>query len=82
MLLCGVATGSHVSIRSGATCRSAFEAPIEPKMVLGGYPSGSDFSSFLDNTTALLITFPVDARESLHYRAMAWEHEFLQVVCK
>jgi Sterol-sensing domain of SREBP cleavage-activation len=49
-------------------------------MVLGGYPTDSSFSSFVDNTTALLITFPVDANASMRTRAVAWERQFLQVV--
>ena len=61
-------------------CRSTFEAPIEPKMVLGGYPEGDSFASFTANTTALLITLPVDAAQHQRIRAKAWELQFLHTV--
>lgn len=59
-------------------CRSTFEAPIEPKMVLGGYPYNT--TDYIADTTALLITLPVDNNQSMSHKILLWEAEFLAVV--
>lgn len=61
-------------------CRSSFEAPIEPKMVLGGYPTDDTFVSYQQNATALLLTFPLDAGETMRRHAIDWEHHLLHTV--
>lgn len=59
-------------------CRSTFEAPIEPKMVLGGYPYNT--TDYIKDTTALLITLPVDNNQNMSSKILQWEVEFLRIV--
>lgn len=49
-------------------------------MVLGGYPTDSKFDSYMADTTALLITFPVNAEPALRAQAVGWERELLRTV--
>ena len=49
-------------------------------MVLGGYPTDSTFDSYVRDTTALLITFPVNAQPSHRHLAVGWERAFLKLV--
>ena len=42
-------------------CRSTFEAPMDPHIILGGFPNGPDFRSFTADSTAFVVTFPVDS---------------------
>jgi hypothetical protein len=60
--------------------RSTFGAPIEPKMVLGGYPTDGTFKSYISDTTALLITIPVNNHGNMIDMAQTWEDKFLDVV--
>ena len=60
--------------------RSAFQAPIDPKVVLGGFPTDASFNSYLADTTALLITFPVNATAEATPKALLWEAAFLDAV--
>lgn len=59
-------------------CRSTFESPIEPKMVLGGYPYNS--TDYLADTTSLLITLPVHNNQSEMHKILHWEAKFLKAV--
>ena len=61
--------------------RSTFEAPLDPKVVLGGYPTGANFHSYMGNATALLITFPLNATAAMEPMALMWEGAFLREVC-
>jgi Niemann-Pick C1 protein len=61
-------------------CRSTFEAPIEPKMVLGGYPTDDSFVSYQQNATALLLTFPMNASARIQQHAVDWERHLLHTV--
>lgn len=42
-------------------CRSAFESPIDPHTVLGGFPTDSSFRSFAQDATSFVVTYPVDS---------------------
>ena len=68
-----------MSLDHAVLCRSTFEAPIEPKMVLGGYPYNT--TDYIQDTTALLITFPVNNNNNMSHKILKWEVEFLHTVC-
>lgn len=76
----GRRTNEYPRYLSASMCRSSFGAPIEPKMVLGGYPEDDSFIGYIQDTTALLITIPVNASSSLTHSAKQWESEFLRTV--
>ena len=42
-------------------CRSAFESPIDPHTVLGGFPTDNSFRSFAQDATSFVVTYPVDS---------------------
>lgn len=42
-------------------CRSAFESPIDPHTVLGGFATDSSFRSFAEDATSFVVTYPVDS---------------------
>lgn len=53
-------------------------AVVEPKIVLGGYPSGTDTpEEFVANTTAFIVNYPVNSEKSNLQAALAWEEAFL-----
>ncbi|KAL4186468.1 hypothetical protein AMTRI_Chr09g34040 [Amborella trichopoda] len=63
---------------SAETCLSAFQAPVDPSVALGGF-SGSNFSQ----ATAFVITYPVrnavDETGKENWEAVAWEKAFINV---
>ena len=44
-------------------CRATFEAPMDPSLILGGFPSGPDFRNYSADATAFVVTYPVDSSE-------------------
>eukprot|EP00884_Botryococcus_braunii_P021147 jgi/Botrbrau1/7716/Bobra.0159s0148.1 len=60
-------------------CRSAFEAPIDPNLVLGGFPTGPSFRNYSADATAFVVTYPVDSSEKLRAAALAWEAAFVEL---
>lgn len=48
-------------------CRSAFEAPIDPNTVLGGFPTNAGFRSYSQDATAFVVTYPVDSSLANRY---------------
>ncbi len=42
-------------------CRAAFGAPVDPHIVLGGFPTDSSFRNFSADATAFVSTFPVNS---------------------
>ncbi|KAG0501372.1 hypothetical protein HPP92_001444, partial [Vanilla planifolia] len=64
---------------SEETCRSAFQAPVDPSTVLGGF-SGNNYSE----ASAFIITYPVnnvvDDLGNQNGKAMAWERAFIRLV--
>lgn len=43
-------------------CRSAFQAPIDPRLVLGGFPlDPGAFRNYTADATAFVITYPLDS---------------------
>ena len=42
-------------------CRSAFESPIDPHTVLGGFPTDNSFRSIDEDATSFVVTYPVDS---------------------
>eukprot|EP00249_Psilotum_nudum_P020094 c27562_g2_i2 orf=166-3330(+) len=61
---------------SSAPCLSAYEAPVDPSTVLGGF-TGSNFSE----ATAFVVTYPVrnsaDENGEENAAAVAWEEAFV-----
>lgn len=58
-------------------CLSAFGAPIDPKIVLGGFPSSSTFTSYSSDATSFIITLPLSSHVS--DAARAWEAAFVHL---
>lgn len=43
-------------------CRATFEAPMDPDIILGGFPSDAgSFRNYSADATAFVVTFPVDS---------------------
>lgn len=63
-------------------CRAATGAPVDPKVVLGGFPlqpeSGTSVS-YTDDSTAFVITYPLDPSPEKQEEAEAWEAAFLDL---
>ncbi|OIW14788.1 hypothetical protein TanjilG_05409 [Lupinus angustifolius] len=64
---------------SADQCMSAFQAPLDPSTVLGGF-SGNDYSA----ASAFIVTYPVnnaiDEEGNETTNAVAWEKTFIQLV--
>ncbi|GFR48083.1 hypothetical protein Agub_g9922, partial [Astrephomene gubernaculifera] len=60
-------------------CRSAYQAPVDPHVVLGGFPGGREFSTYSAGATSFVTTLPVSSDPSLRPAALAWEAAFLQL---
>ncbi|KAK3010810.1 hypothetical protein RJ639_011494, partial [Escallonia herrerae] len=64
---------------SADTCMSAFQAPLDPSTVLGGY-SGSNYSQ----ASAFIVTYPVNnvvnELGDENAKATAWEKAFVRLV--
>ncbi|KAL1190184.1 hypothetical protein V5N11_016579 [Cardamine amara subsp. amara] len=63
---------------SSEMCLSAFQAPVDPSAVLGGF-SGNNYSE----ATAFVVTYPVNNAigdsSNENARAVAWEKSFIQL---
>ncbi|CAE6150022.1 unnamed protein product [Arabidopsis arenosa] len=63
---------------SAEMCLSAFQAPVDPSAVLGGF-SGNNYSE----ATAFVVTYPVNNvigdSSNENARAVAWEKSFIQL---
>eukprot|EP00210_Caulerpa_lentillifera_P003889 g3716.t1 len=59
-------------------CRSNFQAPVDPKIVLGGFPLNEDFRSYINDTTAFVVTYLLDSDKRNEKAALAWEKEFIK----
>jgi Niemann-Pick C1 protein len=53
-------------------CRSAFGGPVDPHLVLGGFPMDSSFQSYSADATSFVVTYPIDS--SPDNRCNAHEH--------
>ena len=42
-------------------CRATYEAPVDPHVVLGGFPNGPGFRNFSADATSFVVTYPVDS---------------------
>ncbi|KAJ9512509.1 hypothetical protein QJQ45_018994, partial [Haematococcus lacustris] len=61
-------------------CRSAYGAPVDPHLVLGGFPTDKEhFRSFIEDSTALVVTYPLSSSLTTRAAALAWEAAFLQL---
>ncbi|KAF8057679.1 NPC1 [Scenedesmus sp. PABB004] len=58
-------------------CRSAFEAPMDPHVVLGGFPTGPEFRNYTADATAFVVTYPIDSGPATRAAALAWEAAFV-----
>ncbi|CAG9464392.1 unnamed protein product [Pedinophyceae sp. YPF-701] len=62
-------------------CFSDYGAPVDPAVVLGGYPRGAPPSAGLaDNATAFVVTYPVSSDPALARAAEAWEAAFVHLL--
>ncbi|XP_044489407.1 NPC intracellular cholesterol transporter 1 [Mangifera indica] len=59
---------------SADTCLSAFEAPLDPSTVLGGF-SGNNYSE----ASAFIVTYPVNNAIDDNGKAVAWEKAFIEL---
>ena len=41
--------------------RATFEAPMDPDIILGGFPAGPEFRNYSADATAFVVTYPVDS---------------------
>ncbi|KAL6768530.1 SSD3 [Auxenochlorella protothecoides x Auxenochlorella symbiontica] len=58
-------------------CLSAYGAPIDPHVVLGGFPTAAaEFRNFSADATAFVVTFLLDPAPALRPAAEAWEAAF------
>eukprot|EP00775_Hariotina_reticulata_P001814 gene1814-2147_t len=60
-------------------CRSAFEAPMDPHVILGGFSTGPDFRNYSADATAFVVTYPIDSNPGNLAAALAWESAFIQL---
>ena len=61
-------------------CLSAFGAPIDPKIVLGGFPSSSSsFTSYSSDANSFIITLPLTSQTENSAAARAWEQAFIHL---
>ena len=42
-------------------CRSAFGGPVDPHLVLGGFPADSFFRSYTADATSFVVTYPINS---------------------
>lgn len=72
----------HVCISASLSLRphfrSAFKAPLDPKLVLGGYSENS--TDLIADATALLITLPVSNSKATLRKTEQWEQQFIHAV--
>ncbi|PRW56197.1 Niemann-Pick C1 [Chlorella sorokiniana] len=61
-------------------CRAAFGGPIDPHLVLGGFPTDSaTFRNFSADATAFVVTYPINSHPENREAALAWEAAFVQL---
>ena len=59
-------------------CRAATGAPVDPKVVLGGFPR-QGIVSISDEATAFIVTYPLSSSPEIKRDAEAWETAFLNL---
>lgn len=53
-------------------CRSAFGGPVDPHLVLGGFPTdAASFRNFSADASAFVVTFPIDSHRANRWVACA-----------
>ena len=60
-------------------CRADFGAPVDPHVVLGGFPTDSTFRSYRQDAASLVVTFPLSSAPEDAAAAAAWEAAFLRL---
>eukprot|EP00798_Chlamydomonas_sp_ICE-L_P025324 gene25325-10979_t len=61
-------------------CRAAFKGPMDPHLVLGGFPRNKeDFRNYTADATAFVVTYPVSSHLEVRSQATAWEKAFIQL---
>ena len=50
-------------------CRAAFGGPIDPHLVLGGFPTDASFNSYSADATSFIVTYPLDSSADKRYGA-------------
>lgn len=59
-------------------CRAATGAPVDPKVVLGGFPRQGKVS-ITDDATAFIVTYPLSSSLDIRRDVEAWEAAFLDL---
>lgn len=62
------------------SCRAATGAPVDPRIVLGGFPrTTSNATSYLQDATAFVVTYPLLADGDKRSEVVAWERSFIEL---
>ena len=62
------------------SCFSAFKAPMDPKLVFGGFPRDQGNIVYSNESTSLIVVYLVDNSEENLDAALAFEEKFIEVV--
>lgn len=62
------------------SCFSAFKAPMDPKLVFGGFPRDAGNVVYSNDSTSLIVVYLVDNSAENLEAALAFENEFISVV--
>ncbi|KAI3436838.1 hypothetical protein D9Q98_006248 [Chlorella vulgaris] len=61
-------------------CRSAFGGPVDPHLVLGGFPTAAaSLRNFSADATAFVVTLPINPHPDNRPAALAWEAAFVEL---
>jgi Niemann-Pick C1 protein len=64
----------------GTECRADYGAPVDPRVVLGGFPERrSLFRNYTADATSFVVTYPIDPSPENLPAALAWERAFLEL---
>lgn len=54
-------------------CRAAFGGPVDPHLVLGGFPTAAAaFRNYSADATAFVVTLPLDPHPASRRAGLAW----------
>ncbi|QDZ19863.1 SSD domain-containing protein [Chloropicon primus] len=62
------------------SCFSAFKAPMDPKLVFGGFPRDQGNVVYSNDSTSLIVVYLVDNSEENLDAALAFEKQFISIV--
>lgn len=61
------------------SCFSAFKAPMDPKLVFGGFPKDEGNINYSNQSESLIVVYLVDNSEANLQAALAFETEFIRI---